>query len=154
MQNAKLQFEKSKNATQQKKRWQRTALKGSLVKGYLEKKDRKGFEFLLPRYREVIKDSSGIYALYKGKRLYYVGIAQNLLGRVSWHTRDKHKNRWDKVSFFIIDKHRFSKDIETVILRIAEPRGNGTRGKFEKHYELQDKLSKIRREMKDLIKRV
>lgn len=128
--------------------------KGALVKGYLEKKDREGFELLLRRYREVIRDSSGIYALYKGRKLYYVGIAQNLLGRVDGHTRDKHKNRWDKVSFFVIDKHRYSKDIETVILRIAEPRGNGARGKFEGHYKLQDKLNKIRREMKDLIKRV
>jgi hypothetical protein len=128
--------------------------KGALVKGFLEKKDRRGFELLLPRYREVIGDSSGIYSLYKGEKLYYVGIAQNLLGRVDGHTRDRHKNHWDKVSFFVIDKHRYSKDIETVILRIAEPRGNGTRGKFEKHYELQDKLNKIRREMKDLIGRV
>lgn len=128
--------------------------KGALVKGYLEKKDRMGFELLLPRYKEVIGDSSGIYSLYKGKRLYYVGIAQNLLRRVAWHLKDKHKNRWDKVSFFVIDKHRFSKDIETVILRIAEPKGNGTKGKFEKHYELQDKLNQVRREMKDLIKRV
>ena len=128
--------------------------KGTLVKGYLEKKDRVGFEFLLPKYREVIGNSSGIYALYKGKKLYYVGIAKNLLDRVDGHTRDKHKNRWDKVSFFVIDKHRYSKDIETVILRIAEPNGNGTRGKFEKHYELQDRLNRIRRQIKDLMKRV
>lgn len=132
----------------------RKTIKGALVRGFLEKKDRKGFELLLPRYREVIGGSSGIYALYKGKKLYYVGIAQNLLSRVAWHLKDKHKNRWDKVSFFVINRHRFSKDIETVILRIAEPRGNGTRGKFEKHFELQDKLNKVRREMKDLIKRV
>ncbi len=129
-------------------------LKGALVTGYLEKKDRKGFELLLPRYNEVIGGSSGIYALYKGKKLYYVGLAQNLLNRVAWHLKDRHKKRWDKVSFFVINRHRFSKDIETVILRIAEPKGNGTRGKFEKHYELQDKLNQIRREMKDLIKRV
>ena len=137
-----------------KKRKTTHTQKGALVKGFLEKKDRMGFKLLLPRYRDVIGDSSGIYALYKGKKLYYVGIAQNLLGRVDHHTRDKHKNRWDKVSFFVIDKHRFSKDIETVILRIVEPKGNGTRGKFEKHHELQDKLNKIRREMKVLINRV
>jgi len=142
-----LNREKTKNVKKQTQ-------KGALVKGYLEKKDRRGFELLLPRYREVIGRSSGIYSLYKGKQLYYVGIAQNLLNRVAWHLRDKHKNSWDKVSFFVIDKHRFSKDIETVILRIVEPKGNGTRGKFEKHYELQDKLNQIRREMKDLIKRV
>lgn len=129
-------------------------MKGALVKGFLEKKDREGFELLLPRYKEVIGDSSGIYALYKGKKLFYVGIANNLLGRVESHTKNSHKNNWDRVSFFVIDKHRYSKDIETIILRIANPQGNGTRGKFEKHFELQDKLNKIRREMKVLIKKV
>ena len=128
--------------------------KGALVKGFLERKDRKGFELLLPYYRGVIGDSSGIYALYNGSKLYYVGIAKNLLNRVDWHTKDKHKDKWDRVSFFVIDKHRYSKDIETVILRIAEPKGNGTRGKFEGHYELQDKLDRVRRQIKDLAKRV
>lgn len=128
--------------------------KGALVKGFLEKKDRQGFELLLPRYREVIKDSSGIYALYKDKGLYYVGIAKNLLNRVDGHTKDKHKNKWNKVSFFVIDRHRYSKDIETVILRIAGPKGNSTRGKFERHYELQDKLNQIRKQMRGLIKRI
>lgn len=46
--------------------------KGALVKGYLEKKDRKGVELLLEKYRNVIGKSSGIYALYKGDKLYYV----------------------------------------------------------------------------------
>ena len=144
---------RSKKRTRVKRRGQK-ASKGALVKGYLEKKERKGFEYLFNRYKEVVGDSSGIYALYKGKKLYYVGIAQNLMNRVYWHLRDKHKNKWDKVSFFVIDKHRFSKDIETVILRIAEPKGNGTRGKFDGHHELQDKLSKVRKEMKDIAKLV
>ena len=128
--------------------------KGALVRGFLEQKDRKGFELLLPRYKEVIGSSSGIYALYNGKKLYYVGIAQNLLARVSAHLRDKHKKKWDRVSFFIIDSHQYSKDIETVILRIASPKGNGTRGKFARHYELQDKLNQVRKEMRDLIRLV
>ena len=142
------------NAKKSPKPKKKRTVKGALVKGFLEKKDRLGFELLLPRYREVIGNSSGIYALYKGKKLYYIGIAQNLLNRVAAHSKDKHKGKWDKVSFFVIDRHRYSKDIETVILRIAEPKGNGTRGKFEKHYELQDKLNRVSREMKDLIKRV
>jgi hypothetical protein len=137
---------------QKPKRKSKITEKGALVKGYLEKKDRKGFEFLLNDYREVLGSSSGIYALWKGKNLYYTGIAQNLLNRIKAHTRDKHKNKWDKLSIFIIDKHKFSKDIETVILRIAEPRGNGTRGKFEKHYELQDKLNKVRTKMRKIIR--
>ena len=127
--------------------------KGAIVRGYLEKKDRTGFELLLPRYKEVIGNSSGIYALYKGDKLYYVGIAKNLLGRVEWHTRDRHRHKWDRVSFFVIEKHRFSKDIETIILRIVGgTKGNRTKGKFESHHELQDKLNKIRREIKNVAK--
>ena len=137
--------------TKSKKKYSK---KGALIKGYLEKKDRISFDKLLPRYRDVIGNSSGIYALYKGKKLYYVGIALNLLNRVANHLNDKHSKKWDNVSFFIIDKHKFSKDIETVILRIAEPIGNGTKGKFRKHYELSDKLKRIKKEMKDLVKRV
>jgi len=137
-----------------KKRKTTNSKKGALVKGFLERKDRKAFEILLPEYKDVIGDSSGIYALYKGNKLYYVGIAKNLLWRVDNHTRDKHKNKWDKVSFFVIDRHRYSKDIETIILRIANPKGNETRGKFERHYELQDKLNQIRRNLKNLAKKL
>ena len=53
-----------------KKRKISHSFKGALVKRFLEQKDRKGFELLLPKYKEVIGDSSGIYALYKGKKLY------------------------------------------------------------------------------------
>ena len=65
-----------------KKKKRNSSVKGALVKGYLEKKDRKGFEFILPEYRRVVGNSSGIYALYNGDELYYVGIAKNLLNRV------------------------------------------------------------------------
>jgi hypothetical protein len=136
------------------------AVKGALVKGYLEKVDRKAFEYLLRDFRQLLGDSSGIYALYNGDKLYYVGIADNLLARVDWHTQDRHQNNWDKVSFFIIDKHRYSKDIETTILRIiktdtrAEPKGNRTRGKFEAHYKLQDQLIAKRRQLKEIAHRL
>jgi hypothetical protein len=33
----------------------------------------------------LIKGHAGIYALYKGERLYYVGLATNLMGRVKQH---------------------------------------------------------------------
>lgn len=135
-----------------KKRKVGATKKGALVRGFLEKKERKGFEYLFGRYKNVVGNSSGIYALYKGKELYYVGIAKNLMRRVYQHLVDKHKNKWDKVSFFVIDNHKFSKDIETVILRIANPKGNGTKGKFEGHYELQNELNKVRKEMKGLAK--
>ncbi len=134
--------------------------KGALVKGYLERVDREAFEYLLEDFRKLLGNSSGVYSLYEGDELYYVGIAENLLGRVKWHTHDRHKNNWDKVSFFVIDRHRYSKDIETAILRIikksnsSEPKGNRTRGKFKAHYELQDQLLDIRKQLKEIAQRL
>ena len=49
--------------------------------------------------KEVLLDSSGIYALYKGKKLYYVGLAKNFLRRVKFHMKGYHTNHWDKLAF-------------------------------------------------------
>ena len=145
---------KSLRAKKKTIRKKRPAKKGALVRGYLEKKDRKGFEFLFSKYKEIIGDSSGIYALYKGKKLYYVGIAQNLMNRVGSHMKNKHSRKWDSVSFFVINRHRMSKDIESIILRIVFPQGNKQTGKFAKHSELQGKLNKVKKEMKAIAKKV
>ena len=110
--------------------------------------------------KELLGDSSGIYSLYDGDKLYYVGIAEKLIDRVYWHTHDSHQYNWDRVSFFVIDRHRYSKDIETAILRIikrtikSEPKGNKTRGKFEAHYKLQEKLDEKKRELKSVANRL
>jgi hypothetical protein len=136
------------------------SLKGTLIRGYLEKVDRKAFEYLFKDFKQLLGKSSGIYALYNKGNLYYIGIADSLLDRVDWHTHDRHRNKWNGVSFFIIDKHKYSKDIETVILRIikedisSEPKGNRTRGKFAGHYEYQDRLIAIRRQLKDIAQRL
>ena len=132
------------------------SVKGALVKGYLEKVDRRAFEYLLKDFRRILGKSSGIYGLYSENNLYYVGIAENLLYRVDHHTHDKHQEHWDSVSFFIIDRHRYSKDIETLILRLMSttPKGNGTRGKFEGHYKMRDELLRTRRQLKDIAKRL
>ena len=49
----------------------------------------------------LIKGHAGIYALYKGERLYYVGLATNLMGRVKQHLKDRHAKRWDKFSVYL-----------------------------------------------------
>ena len=48
---------------------------------------------------------AGIYALYHGSKLYYVGLTKNLFGRVRWHLRDRHARKWD--SFVILTPKRF-----------------------------------------------
>ena len=117
--------------------------KGALVKGFLEKKDRKGFELLLPRYREVIGDSSGIYALYKSEKLYYVGLTRDLFGRIYWHQRDRHAGKWNKFIIFRIKRVGYLKDIETIIHNIVKTKGNKVRGRVPIDSDLNRVLREI-----------
>lgn len=87
----------------------RSALEAPLVQGVL---------------RERIGRRNGIYALYRGKRLYYVGLATNLRSRLRSHLRDRHAGTWDRFSLYLTDGDRHLREIESLVLRISDPKGN------------------------------
>jgi excinuclease UvrABC nuclease subunit len=74
----------------------------NLVDAYLERIPADVFV----RFQEAIKDLAskrhGVYALYKGDKLYYVGLAKNLKSRVQQHLKDQHKREWDMFSLYLI----------------------------------------------------
>ncbi|MDI7267564.1 MAG: hypothetical protein QME96_06190 [Myxococcota bacterium] len=74
--------------------------------------------------RERIGRRNGIYALYRGKRLYYVGLATNLRSRLRSHLRDRHAGTWDRFSLYLTDGDRHLREIESLVLRISDPKGN------------------------------
>jgi hypothetical protein len=47
---------------------------------------------------EFARGKSGVYALYKGESLYYVGLAKNLRSRLHHHLRDRHAQEWNRFS--------------------------------------------------------
>jgi hypothetical protein len=47
---------------------------------------------------EFARGKSGVYALYKGASLYYVGLAKNLRSRLHHHLRDRHAEEWNRFS--------------------------------------------------------
>jgi len=96
--------------------------------------------------RELVGRSHGVYSLYKRDRLYYVGLASNLRGRLDQHLRDQHKGLWDNFSVYLTLDSRFMKELESLVLRIAEPKGNKQRGKFAKAQSL---LKALKRRIKD-----
>jgi hypothetical protein len=51
--------------------------------------------------RHYIRGRNGVYALYKGEKLYYVGLATNLRGRLKQHLKDRHKGLWDRFSVYL-----------------------------------------------------
>lgn len=96
--------------------------------------------------RDLVGRSHGVYSLYKRDRLYYVGLASNLRGRLDQHLRDRHKGLWDNFSVYLTLESGFMKELESLVLRIAEPKGNKQRGKFAKAQSL---LKTLKRRIKD-----
>lgn len=108
------------------------------------------FEKYADILREYVRGRHGVYALYKGDRLYYVGLAKNLRGRINRHLSDKHKRRWDHFSIYITINHKHIKELETLVIRMIKPKGNKQRGKFIKSENLKLQLARdIRKKQSD-----
>jgi len=115
--------------------------RGLLIKGILEKVPSDSFEILRGELKEIIKGEAGIYALYKQKKLHYVGLARDLDGRLYAHLeRDRLRGKRDNFSVFLVKRVKFLKDLETLVLRIAKPPGNRLSGKIPGHHEMRRAL--------------
>ncbi len=112
--------------------------RGLLLKGILENVPSDSFEILRGELKEIMRGVGGIYALYKDRRLYYVGLARNLDGRLYGHLeRDKHAGKWNHFSVFFVQRTKYLKDLETLVLRIAKPKANKMSGKIPRHNEIR-----------------
>lgn len=114
----------------------RSSTRGILLRGYLEGVPSESFEVIAESIAKLTRGKPGIYALYKDDKLYYVGLAKSLRSRVKRHTKDRHSEKWNKFSVYVIEKVRYLKDMETLILRISKPRGNAVRGRLPRQYRL------------------
>lgn len=90
-----------------------------------------------------IKGRSGVYVLYKGDALYYVGLATNLLGRVGHHLKDRHKQRWDRFSVYLTSRSdaKHIRELEALLLRIVTPKGNRVAGRLKQASNLWRELA-------------
>ncbi len=80
--------------------------------------------------RKMIRRQAGIYVLYRKGKLYYVGLASNLMGRLNTHLRDRHHGYWDRFSVYLTIDDQHMKELESLLLRIIGPSGNRAGGKF------------------------
>ena len=101
---------------------------------------------VLEEYQDIIKHyirgRNGVYALYKGEKLYYVGLATNLRGRLKQHLKDRHRNLWDRFSVYLTIGDQHIKEMESLLLRILRPAGNKQIGKFARCESLNKKLAR------------
>jgi len=112
----------------------------SLVFGHLEKIGTKVFYDYSNVITDLIEGHQGIYALYRKDRLYYVGLASNLKSRIRAHNEDRHSGKWTHFSLYIIRKEDHIKELESLVLRIAYPKGNSIKGKLRQSKDLRPLL--------------
>ncbi|MDR1123845.1 MAG: GIY-YIG nuclease family protein [Elusimicrobiota bacterium] len=95
-----------------------------IITEYLDNISSKVFEDYAMVINNLIRHKHGIYALYKRDKLYYVGKAVNLKNRIKQHLRDKHSNKWDTFSLFVIKNEGHISDIESILIAVNSPQGN------------------------------
>ena len=81
---------------------------------------------------------SGLYVLYDGTRIHYIGLTRkSLRWRLRTHLKDHLRGEWDHFSFYQIPKAKYVKDVETLFLRILQKTpGNKRGGKFRRRHNL------------------
>lgn len=117
-----------------------------LVQGNLERISSKVFDYYLDEITELVGHHHGVYSLYKKDRLYYVGLASNLRGRVMHHLKDWHAKKWDSFSLYLIRNVNYLRELESLLVRIAEPKGNIARGRFARSENLLKDLDTMMEE--------
>ncbi|MGH6754093.1 MAG: GIY-YIG nuclease family protein [Bradyrhizobium sp.] len=121
----------------------------ALVHSHLERASRD----LLERYPDVVRSfigkNAGIYALYKKRRLYYVGLASGLSSRLKHHVKDRHSQSWDRFSIYLTIKDQHLKEIESLLLQISKPAGNKVGGKTAGSLDLKRRIWRAIREEHD-----
>ena len=134
----------------------RTPTKGALIKGYIEMIPSASFELLAEHIDKMLRRKAGIYALYKDDQLYYVGLTMNLKNRLSWHQKDRHAGKWNYFSVYMVERVKFLKDMETLLLHLTKTDGNRAKGKLPSSnslaYVLRSEATALRKDAQRLEK--
>ncbi|MBN2210956.1 MAG: GIY-YIG nuclease family protein, partial [Sedimentisphaerales bacterium] len=115
----------------------------SIIIGHLEKINSKVFDQYHKQITEIIKGNTGVYALYRRDKLYYIGLATDFHRRINQHLKDRHKGKWSYFSLYIIRKSDHIREVETLLLRIAKPEGNYQKGKLKSSRNLAPQLKRL-----------
>jgi predicted GIY-YIG superfamily endonuclease len=103
----------------------------SLVSEYLENISRDALENHQNVIRAYVQRRQGVYALYRKGKLYYVGLAKDLRGRLTAHVRDRHGESWDRFSVYftigvvlqVSNADKFVAERRSCVLRLPNRKG-------------------------------
>jgi hypothetical protein len=113
-----------------------------LVSQHLENIGGDVFEQYQGIIHEFVSHRNGVYALYKGDNLYYVGLATNLSSRLKAHLGDRHSGHWNRFSVYLTVGDKHLKELESLLLRVVKPKGNKQGGKIASSENLRGRFKR------------
>ena len=113
-----------------------------LVCQHLENISRDALEKHQKIIKQYVRRRNGVYALYRKEKLYYVGLAKNLRLRLKSHLHDRHGSSWDRFSVYLTIGEQHLRELESLILRIVQPKGNKQKGKFPKSEDIRRRFAR------------
>jgi hypothetical protein len=113
-----------------------------LVCQHLENISRNALEKHQKIIKQYVRRRNGVYALYRKEKLYYVGLAKNLRSRLKSHLHDRHGTSWDRFSVYLTIGEQHLRELESLILRIVQPKGNKQKGKFPKSEDIRRRFAR------------
>jgi hypothetical protein len=129
-----------------RKRRPRHRRREALVFAHLERVSKE----LLLRHPDVVREfigrNTGVYALYRKNRLYYVGLASALRHRLTAHGKNRHGKMWDHFSIYLTIKDQHLREIEALLLRITKPPGAKQTGKLAQSKDMKRQIMKAIRD--------
>jgi hypothetical protein len=114
-----------------------------LVSKRLERVSKDLFKRYYKEITEIVGSSPGVYALYDSDELYYVGKSTDLKQRVRHHLVDRHLASWTHFSLYLARKVEHIHEIESLLIRIANPKGNRVRPKGQSSGALLKELQTL-----------
>lgn len=117
-----------------------------LVSQYFEGISRAALAEYEQFFRDKARRRNGVYALYHKKRLYYVGLARDLRGRLKSHLKNRHGDSWDRFSMYLTIGDEHIRELESLVLRIVRPSGNRQIGRFANAQNLRREFTRLAQE--------
>jgi hypothetical protein len=129
-----------------KKKRAKRGRREALVHQHLENVSRDLLEQHPDVVRQFVGRNTGVYALYRKGKLYYVGLAKALRGRLRAHVKNRHSRAWDRFSIYLTIKDQHLREIEALLLRIAKPEGAKQRGRLAQSRDMRRRIQKAIRQ--------
>jgi len=66
-----------------------------------------------------------------------------LKSRISQHLIDKHAIKWDRFSLYLVRKVDHIRELESLVMRISDPKGNAAKGRLKHAENLNHRLRQL-----------